>query len=223
MKTSSLTLPLSLIRLLPSRIAVSGIASVFPLLPLSAATVFDILLEGSQEVPPVSSPATGSGTASLVDLGSAGLRLEYSITFSADLDFSGVANIPSNGGNIQVMNFHIHNQVRGLNGGVIYGIFGPDQDFDNDVVTVLNANNTTTITGSWGPADGNPVGNINTFAPLLLAAAPGEDTPFYFNIHTPAFPAGEIRGQIVAVPEPATIGFLGLCASSLLLRRRRVA
>jgi hypothetical protein len=36
----------------------------------------------------------------------------------------------------------------------------------------------------------------------------------YVNIHSSAFPGGEIRGQIVAVPEPGTmaLGALGLLA-----------
>jgi hypothetical protein len=32
----------------------------------------------------------------------------------------------------------------------------------------------------------------------------------YFNIHTNIFPGGEIRGQLQAVPEPATLLLLGL-------------
>lgn len=43
----------------------------------------------------------------------------------------------------------------------------------------------------------------------------------YFNIHTTAFPAGEIRGFLVAVPEPATLPLLGLGVLSLLALRRK--
>jgi hypothetical protein len=44
---------------------------------------------------------------------------------------------------------------------------------------------------------------------------------WYVNIQTEAYPAGEIRGQIVRViPEPATIAFL-VCGGLFVLRKRR--
>ena len=49
----------------------------------------------------------------------------------------------------------------------------------------------------------------------------------YINIHTTAFPGGEIRGNITAatiVPEPATVGLMGAALGGLaLLRRKRKA
>ncbi|MFC5479475.1 CHRD domain-containing protein [Massilia suwonensis] len=48
----------------------------------------------------------------------------------------------------------------------------------------------------------------------------------YLNIHTTQFPAGEIRGFMVAapIPEPATWGMLGMGLASLgMLKRRRRA
>lgn len=44
----------------------------------------------------------------------------------------------------------------------------------------------------------------------------------YFNIHTSTFGGGEIRGQILPVPEPSTWALLGMGATGLLwLVRRR--
>jgi len=43
----------------------------------------------------------------------------------------------------------------------------------------------------------------------------------YVNLHTAANGGGEIRGQIVPVPEPSTLALLGLGAGALVLRLRR--
>lgn len=197
--------------------------------PALAATSFLISLDGLQEpspIGPVVTPAFGNGTATLNDLGSGNFSLSYALTFSSDLNWAAAAGAGfNNGGSISVTNFHVHNQVRGQNGGVVYGIFGPDQDSDadtngNDVTVAVNGDNTTTVAGNWDPADGNPAGNINTFAPALLALAPGADAPLYFNVHTTSNPSGFIRGQIVAVPEPSSVA-LALAGAGIFLTRRR--
>ena len=61
---------------------------------------------------------------------------------------------------------------------------------------------------------------VNTFAltPTLLSQV--ESGGAYINIHTTNFPAGEIRGQISAVPEPGTAMLTVLGLSGLALRRR---
>jgi hypothetical protein len=51
--------------------------------------------------------------------------------------------------------------------------------------------------------------------PFLLANG------LYFNVHTADHAGGEIRGQVIVVPEPATAVAAATAAAGLLLARRR--
>ena len=67
-------------------------------------------------------------------------------------------------------------------------------------------------------SNGGFVGTINILEgdePALLAGR------FYMNVHTVANGPGEIRGNLVVVPEPASVALISLSAAALLLRRRR--
>ena len=196
--------------------------------PASAATFFKAVLTGEQEVAPAgatASPLTGEAHLELLDLGGGDFSLAYDLFLPAGPDYQFLAagtpvdDIPDDP--LAVTRLHIHNAPRGANGPVVYGIFNPDQDVDNDVVVQINSNGSADVTGSWGPGDGAV--SLSGFVPALMAAQPGEDLPLYFNLHTVADPAGLIRGQIFAtVAEPATLGLglLGLFSLGLMARRR---
>ena len=67
-------------------------------------------------------------------------------------------------------------------------------------------------------------GGTSTSAPILLTAAQATDLQngkFYFNIHTTNNGGGELRGFLVAVPEPSTAALLVTGALGMLARRRR--
>jgi hypothetical protein len=62
-----------------------------------------------------------------------------------------------------------------------------------------------------------------TFAITPAQVAYLEAGYLYLNVHTSVFPGGEIRGQLLMVPEPGTAALLGLGLSTatLLARRKR--
>jgi serralysin len=168
------------------------------------STVFRVILEGSQEVPPINSTASGVGT---VVFDSEAVAASYSFDIQG-LDFGPITSgqLPTDPNDVN--NTHFHSQVRGAAGPVVFGQITPAHDND-DLAIVLNADGSWSESGRWETTDPAPisaplpavVGVPGTFASVLGSAAVGSDVPIYFNVHTVQFPAGEIRGQLVAIAD----------------------
>jgi len=158
------------------------------------ANIFTVTLTGEQETPPVGSAASGSGTVAWDE---AALSATYEITVRG-LDFGPALGMEPQTADTadDVTSMHVHNAPRGVAGPVVFGQIGPAQDND-DLSIVPNGDGSWTVSGVWDTEDPASV-SIESFAGALTSAEAGSDAPLYFNIHTPPFPAGEIRGQWVA-------------------------
>ncbi len=121
--------------------------------------VYQASIDGSQEVPPTPSPATGSGTFTIdTDANT----IDYNVTFD-----QGALLAPETAA-------HIHCCAPpGMTAGVIIPL--PLGSPKIGQGTYVEANEAAILAGNS-----------------------------YVNIHTSAFPSGEIRGQIVAPPPNAT-------------------
>lgn len=176
---------------------VAWVVSAFSITgPVSAATLFQATLSGDQEVPPVST--TASGTASLT-LNDAQTRLEINIQLSG-LDLDG-NQTPGTGDD--VTGAHIHTAPAGSNGGVVFGFISPNSDTNGDLIVDPVAG---TIFSGWDLTEGN---NTTLGDQLVNLFAGG----LYINVHTNAHLGGEIRGQIVPIPAAFWLfgsGLLGL-------------
>ncbi len=104
---------------------------------------------------------------------------------------------------------HIHGAAPvGINAGVLYSLGG----------SVIPLGSTAgTISGNVNLVP-NPNGTTFSVAQQLADLNNGL---WYLNIHNATFPGGEIRGQILLVPEPATWALGGLGVLGLLAWRRR--
>jgi Ca2+-binding RTX toxin-like protein len=141
----------------------------------SDRAVFVSELSGDQEFTPVETTATGSSLAWIDDNG----FLQINLTIS-NLDFGNLNGTPLTeitSDNVTLL--HIHQGVRGANGGVVWNILG-----DSDTEITIAEDGTATITSVWQE---NTIPKTNQ----------GEDTTFYFNVHTSGNPSGEIRGQLM--------------------------
>jgi Ca2+-binding RTX toxin-like protein len=161
------------------------------------STAFRAVLEGTQEVPPNNSMASGIGT---VIFDSTEVAASYTFTIEG-VDYGPATGAPPQTPSPldDVTSTHFHNQDRGANGPVVFGQIGPAQDED-DLDIALNTDGSWTVSGRWETTDPANV-SIANFAGDFSSAAVGSEIPIYFNIHTNQFPGGEIRGQLIAIAD----------------------
>jgi len=131
------------------------------------------------------------------------------LTLNATLDTLSFNNITFSGLSAPSTAGHIHGPApAGVSTGVLYTLGGP---FFTLGTTSGSINGTLQLVAGPGGFD------------LPTQITQLESSLWYINIHDSVFPGGEIRGQILPVPEPSALPLLGIgvCGLWLSLRRHR--
>ncbi|MDQ3014521.1 MAG: CHRD domain-containing protein [bacterium] len=136
-----------------------------------AGEMFSTNLNGSQEVPAVSTPAHGQAEFKEYQNSS---KLDYTLTLNNIEDVTAA---------------HLHCAMPGQNGPVVVPLFGAeDRSFKNgSIAGTISASDITEAGMTCQP-------NIQTFQHLIQAMREGK---IYVNVHTVQNPQGEIRGQLM--------------------------
>jgi hypothetical protein len=201
--------------------SLAAVVTMFTLaaLPQSAygQIQFQANITHDQEVITPGIPNEGSSGFGVFTLNAAQTQLTYDVTLTGlDLDNNQTPGNP----NDNVTRVHFHRAPAGSNGGIVYGIIDASALLRNDINPndlIVNAA-TGRITGKWDLGEGannNGTTTLATELPFLLTGG------LYFNVHTSDHGGGEIRGQVLLVPEPASLTLFLLGATPLCMRRRR--
>ncbi len=180
----------------------------FLLLVLSAAFSFagiityDASLNGGNENPATGSPGIGFAIVTIDDILQ---TMEVNVTFSGLLAGNTAAHIHccvAQGGNAGVAT--ITPTFTGFPSGTTSGMY--DHVFD------------LTDAGTYNPAFVTLQGSLANAESVLLAGLAANQT--YLNIHTSLNTSGEIRGFLIATPEPGT-WLLSIAGLAVLLVAKR--
>ena len=161
-----------------TRVVVVGVAGLLVVLAAGAsyagernALAATFPLSGYQEVPPISTGGSGTFTGSLVG----GTTIEYDLTYS--------------GTEATVTAAHIHFGTPGVNGGIVAFLCGgggkPACPLSGTVSGTIVAADVLAV-----PSQGIVAGDFAALLDAIVAKAT------YANVHSTAFPNGEIRGKL---------------------------
>lgn len=167
---------------------------------------FNSVLSGDQEVPPVTTDASGTATLTVDDLAQ---TLSFSLNvIGINLDdlFDTLVEAP-------VGPVHLHNAPAGSNGPIIVP-FAFDLETYSDTADGFSLTVEDYAYADAAALAGSDLG-FGDFLSLL------QDSGSYINVHTDAFGSGELRGQVSPVPLPASAILLIAGLGGLVAMRRR--
>jgi hypothetical protein len=171
-----------------------------------ALLVYDAFLSGPSESPPNASPGTGFAVVTFDTVAD---------TMRVQASFSGLLGTTTAS--------HIHAPTPAPFSGTA-GVATTTPTFPGFPLGVTSGTYDMTfdlsLSTSWNPAfiSANGGTTASATAAFEAAVAAGES---YLNIHSTVVPGGEIRGFLVAVPEPGTLSLTALALGVVWRRRRR--